>query len=349
MKNNKTSRRAVILTTQAGVGDEWNYRRIVSESSGIDFAVRSMSTGYGQSRLRNMWCFFVFPFIIFLQRRRYDYILASQQFYGLLLAFYCRLLGVRKTFVLVVDTFIYKPKRGLVGRIYGRFMRYVVGSGYVDRYIVRSSAELTSYQRVLGIPAERLTFIPLGLGGIGDAPVDQAMAERRYILSVGRSNRDYGFLTDALQAYDDHDVEIVCDTCRIEPRNRHIHIYRDIHGDELSLWMKNCYLVVIPLANREISSGHLVLLHAMMMGKPVVVTRSEAITDYFVDGETGIAIDNTPAELLAAIRRLYDDRELYERMSRRCRELFAARYSAEREAEMTGKVIKMRHIFCELK
>ena len=73
----------------------------------------------------------------------------------------------------------------------------IATSDYIDKYVVRSSRELETYPQLLGIDPSRLVFIPLGLGGNFDAPIDEAMQQRKYVLSVGRSNRNYPFLIDS--------------------------------------------------------------------------------------------------------------------------------------------------------
>lgn len=339
MSSSKADNRRNVILTHTVESDDWEFRRGISKYSTLDFEVESMSTGNGDSKLRNIICYFLFPFIVFLKRNHYNFIVANQQFYGLLLAFYCRLFHVRKSFKMVVIAYIYKPKNGWIGWIYQKFMQYIATSDYIDKYVVRSSRELETYPQLLGIDPSRLVFIPLGLGGNFDAPIDEAMQQRKYVLSVGRSNRNYPFLIDALEDVKDYNVEIICDTLNLEPRNPRIRVHKDIHA-ELPLWMKNCYCVVIPLLDKETSSGQLVLLQAMMEGKPVIITRSNAIMDYFIPSEIGFAIENTKEELLQALKTLYTDTELYQQFSLREKELFQERFSAERDIEAIGKLIK---------
>ena len=78
----------------------------------------------------------------------------------------------------------------------------------------------------------------------------------------------------------------------------------------------------------------------MMEGKPVIITRSNAILDYFIPSEIGFAIENTKEELLQALKTLYTDTELYQQFSLREKELFQERFSAERDVEAIGKLIK---------
>lgn len=327
-----------VILTHSPETDDWGFCRVLSQSVGLPFHVEYMSIGSGGNRLRNLWCYVVFPLLVFLRRRRYDVIVTPQQFYGLLLAFYCRLFHVRKTFWLVVISLIYLPKQGVIGKVYERFMKYITGSPYIDLYIVRSSRELQTYQQQLGIAPDKLRLVPLGLGGNFEAPHDATMQERKYILSVGRSNRDYAFLIDTLED-SDYNVDIICDTCTLTPRNPRIKVHRDIFATT-PLWVKNCYCVVIPLRDTQVSSGQLVLLHAMMEGKPVIVTDADAVRDYIEPGVTGLTIHNTRQELLEALDRLYHDTELYDRLATAARASFTKKFSAEREVERIGEEVK---------
>ena len=144
------NKRNVILTHVPN-DDQWPYCQLMSKETGREFHVEYMSTGNGNNHLRCLFCYVFFPLLVFLRRHRYDYIVAQQQFYGLMLAFYCRLFRVRKDFHLFVLTFIYLPKAGVVGRIYRRFMRYIVQSPYIDFFTVHSTAEPSLYASQLGV------------------------------------------------------------------------------------------------------------------------------------------------------------------------------------------------------
>lgn len=337
-KMNKAKRDVIV--THMPEDDQWPYCRKMSEDTGREFHVESMSTGDGSSRLRCLFCYVVFPLLLFFRREQYGVIVAHQQFYGLLLAFYCRLFHVSKTFRLVILTFIYLPKQGLIGKLYHRFIQYVVQSPYIDAYTVHSSSEPQRYASQLGVDASRFHFVPLGMNSFSPQPSVPDMQRRKYILAVGRSNRDYNFLTQALGGTE-YEVEIICDSYHNSKVPANIHIHNDIFS-EMPLWLHNCYCVVIPLRDPEVSSGQLVLLQAQQMGKPVIVTRSNALKDYISEGVTGLTIQNEPRQLLDALHQLYHDPKLYQQLADNASSNFQQRHSAERQVENTARVI--RHI-----
>lgn len=109
------------------------YMSGLKASTGCDWQLRvftaNRDSGSVIANLRRYAKYFVFPFRIFLERKKYDVIIAWQAFYGIIFAFYCRLFHIKKQNRLVIQHFIYKPKKGFVGRIYRSFLNYCIGGG----------------------------------------------------------------------------------------------------------------------------------------------------------------------------------------------------------------------------
>ena len=96
-------------------------------------------------------------------------LLCWQQFYGIAIAFFCRLFHLKKRFRLVIMTFIYKPRSGFAGRLFERFVRYAVTSDAVDRILLTTRAEAPRYAETFGLPLSRF-----GLAHCGSIPHDPA-------------------------------------------------------------------------------------------------------------------------------------------------------------------------------
>ena len=92
--------------------------------------------------------------------------------------------------------------------------------------------------------------------------------------------------------------------------------------------MARSHVVAIPLKDRNISSGQLVVLHAMSFGKPVICTKSDGIQDY-VERTTGLLLDNTEPEWNAALKILYEDMDCYNKMSNSARAVFSSKFTYE--------------------
>lgn len=105
------------------VGGEW----IVKEKSTNRLRRELLNVG------RYLW-YFLFPLQIVALRHEYDKIIGWQQFYALNYVF-LSLVCSKKVNDVTVMTFIYRRKRGLIGKLYHRYMNYIVTSKYVDRFI----------------------------------------------------------------------------------------------------------------------------------------------------------------------------------------------------------------------
>ena len=78
-------------------------------------------------------------------------VLCWQQFYGIAIAFFCRLFHMKKKYQLVIMTFIYKQKKGLAGRLFYHFVKYAITSPYVDKIILTTQSERKKYQEIFGV------------------------------------------------------------------------------------------------------------------------------------------------------------------------------------------------------
>jgi glycosyltransferase involved in cell wall biosynthesis len=90
-----------------------------------------------------------------------------------------------------------------------------------------------------------------------------------------------------------------------------------------------------------VESQPLVITEAMACGVPVVATAIYGIPEIVADGRTGLLVP--PAEvapLAEALRGLISGRELRERLSRTARERYEARFTLERMAERTYRVLR---------
>lgn len=213
------------------------------------------------------------------------------------------------------DSFLWKLKRG--------FQRLAFAS--TDLLVTSALGEIDIYSRRLGIPRERFRFVPFHTNVVNPGPVG---GEKGYAFSAGRSGRDYEVLARAMQGLD-VDLVVVGDVGSLEglkfpsrtkvlvdqPYERYLEL---LHG---------CDFVVVPLIDLPRSTGQVVILEAMAIGKPVVVTETVGTVDYVDSGENGLLVPPGDAEALAtAIRRLSSDPELRARLSEKGLE-FARRHT----------------------
>ncbi len=104
------------------------------------------------------------------------------------------------------------------------------------------------------------------------------------ILSAGRSGRDYPTLINAIKNTDTS-LQIITDgqvtTDGSATLSKQVEVVRGCYGGDYYARIKQARIVVIPLKDDDISAGQMVMLDAMAMGKPVVITKTHTTTEYF--------------------------------------------------------------------
>ena len=306
---------------------EWKFKEILNENTNLEWEeMENVSNQIRKSKFSNFiryFKYFLFPLKIFINRKKYKNIIAWQQFYGLLYAFYSRIFNTKKYNKLIIMTFIYKPKEGFIGKIYYRFMRYIVQSKYVNALICFSKKECEDYAKLFDVPKEKFQFCTLGIDKINIE--EKQLPNEKTIISCGRSNRDYDFLYQALKETD-YKVHILSDECKLESY-KNIEVHNNIMGQEFLEMLDKSYIMVIPLKDKNISSGQLVILQSMQLGKPVICIGSNTMTDYIQNGINGFIIQKDRKMLLETIEKLYEDEELYNKVSKKEKEIFEEKFS----------------------
>ena len=140
--------------------------------------------------------YFTFPFLIFLNREKYNVILGWQQFYAINFALFCRLFHVNKCNTNVVVNFTYKHKSGIIGKIYYLYMKYCCQSEYIDYFHVPSYNYIDICSKELGINKEKFIVTSFGVPDTYEDMKYLKTPMKDYSLSIGRSNRDFNFLVN---------------------------------------------------------------------------------------------------------------------------------------------------------
>lgn len=331
--------------------DDWTFKKALEESTNESWETVSCESnrlhGCALLKIRRYIKYFTFPFKIFINRNKFDSVIAWQQFYGLILAFYMKLFHVKSAPDITVMTFIYKPKKGLHGKMYSAFMNYVVHSGYIKRFIAFSESEASYYANFFGISETYFYSVALGIEDTVEeyrTDLDKlpkqtvgTIVDKKVYVSAGRSNRDYDFLCNSWGNIDAK-LEIICDEEKYHNTDK-ITYYTDCHGEEYMKRLAQAHAVIIPLKNENISSGQLVMLQAMMLGKPIIVTRSNTVTDYIINGYNGLIIEKKEDALINAVSKLCDV-EGYEAMCINSRKLYEEKFSIYAMGLSIGKIIK---------
>ena len=271
--------------------------------------------------------YFTFPFVVFLNRKKYNHIIGWQAFYGLLFAFYCRVFRVKKVNTLLIKNLVYKPKKGWIGKLYFAFMRYIITSDYVDIIVCSSERYCTYCAETFGVPKDKFCFVPFGVNDFTNRVEPNPSAACDYILALGRSNRDWDFLIDGLKDCT-YPVKIVCDELKRNDLPEHIRIYNNVWHDDAYRFVRDCRCVIIPIKDGDIVAGETVLIQAMSFSKPIIITKPSCLADdYVTDGENGLVVPKEKQALLAAVRKLMEDQTFYQKLAVSCRKTYEDKHS----------------------
>ena len=283
--------------------------------------------------LRRMFWYFVFPLWIALHRKHYGRIIGWQQFFGLNFAFWCRLLHLRKVNDVTVLTFIYKRKNGFAGKLYHKYMSYIVNSRYIDRFVCFAREECNYYAQMFGTGRERFVFIPLGI-----APVQcNDCSDEGYVFATGRSNRDYDFLTRVMQGTD-YKCVIACDNFTKSADADNVTVLNNCFGNSMIDAMAHCRCVAIPLKDANMSSGQLTILQAMSLGKPVICSDVAGIKDYVENGSAMIIANDIDA-WRRALQSIGSDTQYAARLSEKAQALFHSKFTENAMFERISRAI----------
>ena len=358
-RQNKETRRNAILSDRPAADNE-TFRRGVEAGSGEKWEVWSCVGNKRRTKWFNIERYLkyaLFPLWVHLRRGHYGKLVVWQGFYAVSLGFWGRVLGwwgkaPGKVLGIVL---IYRPKRGVVGRLYRAWLRFSAGKGRKEHYVVTAEGAKAGLEEALGIEPERLHCFGFGLEDATARPEWGAVRTRNpdweagsYWVAVGRSNRDYGWLETAWRGSGER-LHILCDAWagagwKGEGREE-VRVSRDLQGKAAWPEYREAKGVVLALADGRVDSGVLALLQAFMAGKPVVVTGPSLLAQEYVrDGETGLVAekDADGAALRAALARLAGEAGLAEWLGAAGRKEFEEKFSEFEYGRRIGEWMRRR-------
>jgi glycosyltransferase involved in cell wall biosynthesis len=284
-------------------------------------------------------------FRAFLESKHCDVCIAYQGVAGLCLGLFLRVLG-RKV-PLILNAFIYKQRKNKLHAAFRYwFTRFTLATA--DRVICYSQRETEWYKDYFNYKDGKFIFLPFGV----DTPkLDKVPKQKtgNYILSAGSSNRDYRTLIQATQNMP-IEVHIIAKKLNLNtlkiPGN--FKVQYDIYGEEFYKSIDRSKIIIVPLNDEKISSGQMVLLESMYMGKAVIVTRNWGTEDYVNDGHDAIFVSPHNAdELKQAISRLLNDPERIDDIGKNARISVIEKYNVKNFAEQVAHLAMELHAIQE--
>lgn len=199
------------------------------------------------------------------------------------------------------------------------------------------------YQRVFGWKPDKLAFVPFHTDpAFLDRP---EVPEEGFILSAGRTFRDYPTLVAAASRGLEMPVTVVAGRSGFSRSDvpATMTVRYDLPLPELIALIGRSSIVVLPLESREISIGQSVLLEAMAMGKPVVVTSTNGTADYVEHMKTGILVPPSDAGAMHdALNLLARSGELRRRLGAAAREEVMRSYLPNHYAQGVPRTLQAR-------
>jgi len=278
------------------------------------------------------WMFLAFTTVQMSQNKKM--LIFWQQFTGIYYGMFCKLFFIKPKPSLIL-TFIYRKREGILGSLQNKFIKFCISAPQIH-IACHSRIETHRYTRDFKFKTEgKFKFILLGEG----MPVEYVSpTEDRYFFSGGKSNREY---FSVIKAFSQINEKLIICANQLDLQN-HINsslikIYYNKPRNEFYRYIENSFAVILNVANSEISSGQLVLLHALRYGKPIIVTEGPCMQDYILDDYAFSIKQGDIDSLIKNIGRLIQDQKQYNDMSKRARESYHKYFSIDKYLERIAR------------
>jgi glycosyltransferase involved in cell wall biosynthesis len=229
---------------------------------------------------------------------------------------------------IVLYGFIYTQRRSrLLNWLRWCYFRVLLSK--VALVVCHSQQECEQYRRWFG-RGLRFAHVPFCL----NVPRVSNIRKGDYAVSAGRSGRDYQLLLKVFAGLN-IPLKIVCDhfSNNHAPLPANVEVLRGCYdGDYLNV-LAAAGFVVIPLSVEDVSAGQMVLLQAMGMGKPIIVTRTTTIQEYATHGKDCLLVTmGDERSLRDTVQVVLEDPKLGSELGENARVTYEENHSIESEA-----------------
>lgn len=246
---------------------------------------------------------FWIPLKFLFEIGQFEKVFCWQQNYGIILGLLIRAFRLNVSADIYLLTFIATERRrkGLAARL----INYAVGCKNIRKVVCYNVAELELYSKVYPALQGKLVTTLLS----EEFPKAEAFptADEGYYFAAGRSNRDYEFLFRYFQKDTSRVLHVISNSVNSARETDNVKVFTNTFHDDYFRQMSKCRAVIVAFEDETISSGQMVFLHALQLGKPVIATRSDCLKGYLIQGQNGIEIEKDEEELGIALARLDDE------------------------------------------
>lgn len=243
----------------------------------------------------------------------FDVFISANVRNSLAVGLFKRLTLRRRPVLVMTEMRLDDPTPDLRWRLKAALQRFAYAA--VDAMCVSARREAHTYAERLQVPVERFRFIPWHTNVLEPRYCPPSGG---YLFAAGRTGRDWKTLAEAVRGLA-VPVTVVCSKADARdvafPDN--VTVLTDIPYARYRELLEGATAVMVPLETHTYSSGQVVILEAMALGKAVIANRVLGTEDYIVDGVDGMLVaPGNAAELRAAVERLIADSSLAERLGR---------------------------------
>jgi glycosyltransferase involved in cell wall biosynthesis len=266
--------------------------------------------------------------------RRYDLVLGNGMATILPLAFVQSFLHRSRPKIVGIDISANRVGRGLT-------MIFRIAVRPISAIICYTRAQRDWWAREVGY--RKAQFVP-----IGDSNFDGVRGtEGDYIFSGGYIARDYPTLVRAAADLGERVILVVgpdpvTGRTGLEqttlPKN--VKVYTRTSLKRFLELMSRSRMVVLAMQDKPYAAGQMVLLQAMSMGKPIIVTRTAGTIDYVEDGKTALLVEpNNVVQVKEKILLISRDAELRKNLGRNARTKWEKEFTFDAMLQKTSAVI----------
>jgi glycosyltransferase involved in cell wall biosynthesis len=198
-----------------------------------------------------------------------------------------------------------------------------------DVYVVAQAPTDSDYFQAF-LPAKNVRYQPYCQGPLDLGSYDGT--RREFVFAGGWTNRDYDalFRCAARLPHIEFVVAASAQSSLAETRPPNVNVRLDCEPREFHRLLAESRLVVLPLRNDVGSSGQMVLLAAMQLGKAVIVSNIGAVRDYVDEGMTGLFYHpGDDEELAGLLEDIYASPSRLDGMGQAARERYMERFTPE--------------------
>lgn len=224
----------------------------------------------------------------------------------------------------------------------GQKLRLIKSLGLQHRWrtiAAISDAEAQGMRGQLGLSERQVVPLHTPVDTDFYQPSSDSTGQEGFIQSLGLSYRDYPTLIHAMYRLPDIPCQLRVGSSWVTGSGGHEHVSLPpnvtlqpfVHPSKLRQCYEESRFIIVPIrATTQWSAGCTSVQAAQAMGKPVIATRMPGLSEYLIDGETGILVaPSDPLAMADAIEQLWKDPQRIKQMGRNAREWIRTHHSLD--------------------